>query len=138
MTAQTSLYGRLTVDPQPHQTRTGTAMTSAKLAVDLPCKEDPEGKATWWVSLLAFGKQAELLAGHHKGDMVSASGQLQLNRWKAQDGTQRETHQLIADTLISAKTVRPGRKTSTANHLPPTASAKYPGDVPPFDDDLAF
>ena len=138
MTAQTSLYGRLTVDPQAHQTRTGTAMTSAKLAVDLPCKEDPEGKATWWVSLLAFGKQAELLAGHHKGDMVSASGQLQLNRWKTQDGTQRETHQLIADTLISAKTVRPGRKTSTANHLPPTASAKYPGDVPPVDDDLAF
>ncbi len=88
--------------------------------------------------MLAFGKQAELLAGHHKGDMVSASGQLQLNRWKTQDGTQRETHQLIADTLISAKTVRPGRKTSTANHLPPTASAKYPGDVPPFDDDLAF
>jgi single-stranded DNA-binding protein len=66
MTAQTSLYGRLTVDPQPHQTRTGTAMTSAKLAVDLPCKEDPEGKATWWVSLVAFGKQAELLAGHHR------------------------------------------------------------------------
>ena len=66
MTAQTSLYGRLTVDPQPHQIRTGTAMTSAKLAVDLPCKEDPEGKATWWVTLLAFGKQAELLAGHHK------------------------------------------------------------------------
>lgn len=23
MTAQTSVYGRLTVDPQPHQTRTG-------------------------------------------------------------------------------------------------------------------
>ncbi len=70
--------------------------------------------------------------------MVSASGQLQLNRWKAQDGTQRETHQLIADTLISAKTVRPGRKTSTANHQPPAAPANYPGDATPFDDDLAF
>ena len=56
MTAQTSLYGRLTVDPQAHQTRTGTAMTSAKLAVDLPCKEDPEGKATWWVSLWESNK----------------------------------------------------------------------------------
>ena len=52
MTAQTSLYGRLTVDPQPHQPRPGTAMTSAKLAVELPCKEDPEGKATWWVGFI--------------------------------------------------------------------------------------
>lgn len=140
MTAQTSIYGRLTADPQPHQTRTGTAMTSAKMAVDLPCKEDPEGKATWWVSLLAFGKQAELLASHSKGDMLSASGQLQMNRWKAQDGTLRETHQLIADTLISAKTVRPGKKSNTVKNqspdLPPPSNAY--DDKPQFDDDIPF
>jgi len=135
MTAQTSVYGRLTVDPQSHQTRTATAMTSAKLAIDLPCKEESEGKATWWVSLVAFGKQAELLAGHHKGDMVSASGQLQLNRWKAQDGTQRETHQLIADTLISAKTVRPWKRTKVANNQ---SAPSFDDDVPPFDDKLDF
>lgn len=93
MTVQTSIYGRLTVDPQTHKTRTGTAMTSAKLVIDVPCKEEPEGKATWRVSLMAFGKQAELLARHFKGNMVSVSGQLQLNRWKAQDGMQQVIHQ---------------------------------------------
>ena len=141
MTAQTSVYGRLVADPTQHQTKTGTAMTTARLAVDLPCKDDAEGKATWWVSVLAFGRQAELLAGHQKSDMLSASGTLQMNRWTAQDGSTRETHQLMADSLISARTVRPGRKAGSQQQAPspqqgtPTAFDNAP---PPFDDDMGF
>ncbi len=141
MTAHASIYGRLVAEPTQHQTKTGTAMATARLAVDLPCKDDDEGKATWWVSVLAFGRQAELLAGHQKGDMLSASGTLQMNRWTAQDGSTRETHQLMADSLLSARTVRPDRKAgcqqkaqSQQQGTPPA----FDNAPPPFDDDMRF
>ena len=61
MSAQASIYGRLVADPKPIQTKTGTAMTTGTMAVSLPTKDGED--ATWWVNLLAFGRQAELLAG---------------------------------------------------------------------------
>ena len=141
MTARASIYGRLVADPKPIQTKTGTAMTTGTMAVSLPTKDGED--ATWWVNLLAFGRQAELLAGHHKGDMVSASGQLQMNRWTDQEGNTKESHRLLADSLISAKTVRPGRKSGSNQRIQAqqqnhTQDPPAHDDTPPFDDDMRF
>jgi hypothetical protein len=68
MTAQISAYGRLVADPQTRTTGKGTNMAMARLAVALPCNAADNGEATFWLGVIAFGKQADALAKHHKGD----------------------------------------------------------------------
>ncbi|MCL6954302.1 single-stranded DNA-binding protein, partial [Escherichia coli] len=80
MTAQIAAYGRLVDDPQVKQTSKGTAMTLARMAVSLPCSQAQDGQATLWLSVLAFGKQADALARHEKGDLISVAGNMQISR----------------------------------------------------------
>ena len=67
MTAQIAAYGRLVADPQLKTTSKGTQMAMASMAVPLPCSQADDGTATMWLSVLAFGRQADALAKHHKG-----------------------------------------------------------------------
>lgn len=62
MTAQISAYGRLVADPQTRTTGKGTTMATARLAVALPCNVAENGEATFWLGVIAFGKQADALA----------------------------------------------------------------------------
>ncbi|EJK1447014.1 single-stranded DNA-binding protein, partial [Escherichia coli] len=123
MTAQIAAYGRLVDDPQVKQTSKGTPMTLARMAVSLPCSQAQDGQATLWLSVLAFGKQADQLAGHEKGNVISVSGVMQVSQWTGQDGGTRQGYQVIADSVISAKTVRPGgsrrKTTGTQGNQPP-------------------
>jgi single stranded DNA-binding protein len=123
MTAQISAYGRLVADPQTRTTANDKKMTMARLAVSLPCHAGQNGEATYWLGVVAFGRQAELLAKHLKGDLVSVAGNMQLNQWAGQDGIQKEQPQVIADSIISARAARPGgskgsqgQATSALNH----------------------
>jgi len=109
MTAQISAYGRLVADPQTRTTANGKSMAMARLAVALPCHTAQNGEATYWLGVVAFGT----LTKHSKGDMISIAGNLQLNQWSGQEGVQKEQPQVIADSIISARTSRPdGRKTT--------------------------
>lgn len=64
--AQISAYGRLVADPQTRTTGKGTNMAMARLAVALPCNAADNGEATFWLGVIAFGKQADALAKHRK------------------------------------------------------------------------
>ena len=110
MTAQIAAYGRLVDAPQTKQTSKGTPMTLARMAVSLPCSQAQDGQATLWLSVIAFGKQADFLAKHQKGDVASVSGTMQVSQWTGQNGETRQGWQVIADSVISARTVRPGGK----------------------------
>ncbi|SLY49104.1 single-stranded DNA-binding protein [Klebsiella variicola] len=110
MTAQISAYGRLVADPQTRTTGKGTSMSMARLVVALPCKAADNGAATFWLGVNAFGKQAEVLAKHRKGDLVSVVGNMQLNQWTGLEGTSQQGYQVIADSVLSARTVLPGSK----------------------------
>ncbi|MGK3687176.1 single-stranded DNA-binding protein, partial [Escherichia coli] len=44
-----------------------------RVAVSLPCSQAQDGQATLWLSVIAFGKQADFLAKHQKGDVASVS-----------------------------------------------------------------
>ncbi|HCQ1290545.1 TPA: single-stranded DNA-binding protein [Escherichia coli] len=110
MTAQIAAYGRLVDDPQVKQTSKGTPMTLARMAVSLPCSQAQDGQATLWLSVIAFGKQADFLAKHQKGDVASVSGTMQVSQWTGQNGETRQGWQVITDSVISARTARPGGK----------------------------
>lgn len=107
MTAQISAYGRLVADPQTRRTGKGTNMAMARPAVALPCNAADNGEVTFWLGVIAFGKQADALAKHHKGDLVSVAGNMQINQWTGQDGGTQQGYQVIADSVLSARTVRP-------------------------------
>ena len=102
-----SVYGRLAKDPQARTTAIGKPMTIATLAVDAT-PNNAETEETVWVSVLAFGKQAETMAKHKKSEMIAVTGRLTQSRWTGQDGKERTTLNLIADTIVSSRTVRPG------------------------------
>ncbi|WP_294900541.1 single-stranded DNA-binding protein [Tatumella sp. UBA2305] len=139
MTAQISSYGRLVADPQTRTTANGKSMAMARLAVALPCHTAQNNEATYWLGVVAFGTQADILAKHQKGDMISVAGNMQLNQWSGQDGVQKEQPQVIADSIVSAKTVRPGgRKTTSSPQQSGQPQNAAPGwDIyqqPHFDD----
>ncbi len=106
MTAHIAAHGRLVDDPQTRQTSKGTPMTLARMAVSVTCRTAEDGLATIWLSVSAFGKQATMLAKHHKGELISVAGDMQITQWTGQDGEPRQGWQVIADSVISARTVR--------------------------------
>lgn len=114
MTAQISAYGRLVVDVQSRTTSSGNNMSFARIAVTLPCQRSDNGEATFWLAVTAFGKQADALAKHQKGDMVSVSGNMQITQWTDGRGVGQTGYQVIADSVISARTVRPGGRKGAA------------------------
>lgn len=60
-------------------------MTLARMAVSLPCSQSDDGLATLWLSVTAFGRQADALAKHHKGELLSVAGNMQMSQWTGQN-----------------------------------------------------
>lgn len=59
------------------------------------------------------------LLKYSQSEMVSVSGCLQFNIWADRDGNDRQQWQVLVDTLISVRTVRPGgRKPANSQQLP--------------------
>jgi single-stranded DNA-binding protein len=144
MTAQISAYGRLVADPQTRTTTNGTSMAMGRLAVALPCHAAEGGEVTFWLGVVAFGKQADALAGHVKGDLVSVAGAMQVNQWTGKDGGTQQGYQVVADSVISARTVRPGGKAGQQGQATDALRREIyntPDDFdqrPPFDDETPF
>lgn len=147
MTAQISAYGRLVADPETRTTGKGTNMAMARMAVSLPCNAAADGQATFWLGVIAFGKLADALAKHRKGELVSVAGNMQLNQWTGQDGGTQQGYQVIADSVLSARTVRPGGKAGQQGQAtdalrraheqhPPTTGYEGFDQMSPYDDDF--
>lgn len=142
MTAQIAAYGRIAADIQTKATSSGGNMAFTRIAVSLSCRAVENGEATMWLGVTAFGKQADALARHQKGDLVSVAGQLQVNQWTGQDGGTQSGYALVADSVISARTARPGGKKGQqgqatdalrrAQQHPPEDYDQTPPDEIPF------
>jgi single-strand DNA-binding protein len=116
-----SAYGRLGQDPTERESQAGKKWVTVSLAVDIAMDAD---QPPFWLRVVAFGKVAEMLLRHGKGDLLSVSGRAQINRWTdRQSGQAREQIQIVADSLVSARTVRPsGGKRKLNSRTPETTS----------------
>jgi len=138
----TSLYGRLGADPVARTTKGGKAMTTVSVAVDVaPWNADEP--ATLWVSVLAFGTQAEALLRASKGQMLAAMGKLTRGAYTTGTGEVREQWSLLADSIVTSKSAKPtgGRRpTPAGDRQPPYRHGGEPSErePPPFDDELPF
>ncbi len=128
-----AVHGRVGDNPIKRQTRGGKTMVTASVAIN--AGRPDVGDATIWLSLAAFGRAAEALARHVKGDLLGAMGRLYHTKFTARDGTEREGWSLTIDQLMSARTVRPhgGRRRAEAQR--PSAAASGAADAE-FDDVL--
>ena len=131
-----SIYGRLGADPVERETRNGKTMVTASLAVS--AGRPDAGEETQWFKLIAFGRAAEALARHVKGDLIGCMGELYRNRYTARDGQERESWNVTVEAIVSARTVRPGggrKRAGTAKGAPagtPTSSgAPFNDPIPP-------
>jgi len=104
---QTAAWGRLGSDPRD-LTKEGnqTRMAAASVAVDVTDPRESEDEPLW-LGIVAFGRQADDLLRHAKGECVSVSGRVQRRRFRGRDGADHEQLQVVADSIISARTVRP-------------------------------
>jgi len=100
---QATVYGRLGNPAKDIKTRTGNPMAIGSIAVDTSHEKNPD--STTWFSLICFGRNAELLKVCGKGEMISATGRIQAQKWEC-DGKTIEKLQLVVDTLHSARTIR--------------------------------
>lgn len=133
MTAQIAAYGRLVADPQLKTTSKGTQMAMASSQAD-------DGTATMWLSVLAFGRQAEALAKHRKGELLSVAGNMQVSQWTGQNGETRQGWQVIADSVISARTARPGGKKGQQGQATDALNRakQQAGNDDPYGDNIPF
>ena len=122
-----TIYGRLGKAPKAITTATGTAMAAAQVVVNTAHQKNPD--AVTWVALLAFGRNAEALLACGQGDMVSATGRVQVNSWVNADGETVEQLQLVADALHSSRTVRPRRNATPRNSTRTGAARGVPCPV---------
>lgn len=138
MSAVITLRGRLGADPVSRQTANGSAMATGSIAVSLPSREADE---TEWFNLIAFGRVAEALGGHRKGDALAVMGELQLNVWTTKTGEERRDLQIIVESIMTPRRARlvSNGTPSKSKKQKPQGEAETAGNLAePFDDEIPF
>lgn len=116
-----SIYGRLTQDVKAIDTQSGKSMSVTSVAVNLqiPKSEDTH---TQFFNVVAFGRVADDLQRCKKGEPIGLSGRVQASKFTDRNGDEKTQLSLVADSIVSARTVRPGgRKKQTEAQAPAEA-----------------
>lgn len=100
---QCNFIGRLGKDPETRYMPNGNAVTNFSIAVGEQWKDKATGQKqekTEWVNISAFGKLAEIMGQYLvKGSQVLISGKLTTDKWQDNDGNDRYTTKVIANTM---------------------------------------
>jgi single-strand DNA-binding protein len=97
------LIGNLTRDPELRYTPNGTAVCSFSIATNRNWTTDTGEKKeeVEFHRIVAWNKLAELCSQFlTKGRKVFVEGRLQTRQWNAQDGTQKQTTEIIISDMI--------------------------------------
>jgi len=136
-----SIHGRAARDGELRQSKSGKSWCRVSVACEAGTDRQSGETLTQWVSVVGFGRQAEDLARAEKGQTVSAIGRLEVSKWAGQDGEQREGLQLIADSVLTLRSARPGGRrpkgSGDRDDYSGSHRAQSPADLP-FNDELAF
>lgn len=93
------LVGRLTKDPELKFIQgSGTAVVKFTLAVNRPRFDKNKPQEADFFNCTMFGKRAETIANYvFKGHLFGLSGRVQINKYVAQDGTNRWSTDVIVE-----------------------------------------
>jgi single-strand DNA-binding protein len=95
------LVGNLTRDPELRHTPSGTAVTPLRIAVNDRVKRGEEWTdAAYYFDVTVWGRTAENCAQYlAKGRPVGVQGKLTWREWDAQDGSKRQSVEVVADNV---------------------------------------
>ncbi|MEX0895934.1 MAG: single-stranded DNA-binding protein [Patescibacteria group bacterium] len=98
------LIGNLTRDPNLRYTGNNTAVCSFGLATNrtwTPADGGEKQERVEFHNIVAWAKLADICGQLlHKGDKVYAEGRLQTRDWKAEDGQERRTTEVVIENMI--------------------------------------
>jgi single-strand DNA-binding protein len=129
------LIGNLTRDPELRYTPQGTAVCTFGLATNRQWTTDTGEKREEadFHRVVAWNKLAELCAQLlTKGRKVYIEGRLQTRNWTAQDGTQRQTTEIVCSDMILLDSRRPLSEEQMGS--PPGEVTVSEAMVPPLPD----
>ena len=133
------LVGNLTKDPELRHTPSGTAVCKIRLAVNTRHKDGQTGE---WVDkpnyfdVTVWGAQGENCANYlSKGRPVAVEGRLDWREWEAQDGTKRQSIEIIANSVqfLGSRSDNTG---GGGNGFQP--SSDVPADISDFEGEKAI
>ena len=135
MINKVELIGNLGADPEVKVMPSGGNVVNLRLATTRRWKDRNTGErkdATEWHRVVCFNRTADIVAQYlKKGSQVYIEGRLQTRKWQAQDGTDRYSTEIVANSLTmlgkkSTETDTPDK----ASHSPLDDSFDDLGDVP--------
>ena len=98
-----TLVGRLTRDPELRHTQGGDPICSIRLAVSSRSRDEAGnwGDKSNYFDVTVFGRQAETASTYlAKGRRIGVDGRLSWREWQAQDGTKRQSVEVIAGDVF--------------------------------------
>ena len=99
MLNQTVLTGNLGADPEVFYSSSGDPISTFNLAFK------SSKKKTGWIKVTGFHKLAEIVEKYlHKGARIAIVGTLDQQKWETDEGVQRSSFQLIANSIEFIKT----------------------------------
>jgi len=158
------LIGRLGADPEVRFMPSGGSVATIRLATSRRWKDKQTGERkeeTEWHRVVFFSRLAEI-AGEYlkKGSQVYVEGRIRTQKWQGQDGQDRYTTEIVADSMnmldsrSGGTSEFGGDQPSTGYSAPSSKPAYQPqqpaqqnnsGTMPPsppayddFDDDIPF
>lgn len=123
------ITGKLHDEPQARTSANGNTFAVAKM------KADDKGGAWVWVSVIAFGDEAQRLLAMNAGDAVAIGGRAELKAWVDKEGNARPDVSVVADEIATLK----GRPRPPRPHQPKAPRKQVPASTDagiPFDDEL--
>src|SRR6266508_6509349 len=141
------ITGNLTKDPELRSTPSGTSVCKLRVAVNSRRKDGQSGE---WVDkpnyfdVTVWGAQGENCANYlSKGRPVAVEGRLDWREWEAQDGSKRQSIEIIANSVqfLGSSGDHGGNGIAPQSDVPADTSdfedAK-PAAVGSSDDDIPF
>ncbi len=155
------LIGRLGADPEVRFLPSGGSVATIRLATSRRWKDKQTGERkeeTEWHRVVFFSRLAEI-AGEYlkKGSQVYVEGRIRTQKWQGQDGQDRYTTEIVADSMnmldsrsggtaefggdqpqggYSAPSSRPGNQSQPS--APSSSMPPSPPNYDDFDDDIPF
>jgi single-strand DNA-binding protein len=136
------LVGNLTRDPELRHTPSGTAVTTLRIAVNDRVKRGEEWTdAAYYFDVTVWGRTAENCAQYlAKGRPVGVQGKLTWREWDAQDGSKRQSVEVVADNVQFLGS-RGDDGAGQGQQFVPSGAAQPADDFPAAaaaDDDIPF
>jgi single-strand DNA-binding protein len=132
------ITGHLGRDPEARNTQAGKLMATVSVAVRGASKKDPAD----WFRVVFFDRLAEIATTYlKKGAHVAIEGRLSVTRFKAADGTEKTSVEIVARDLemLSARQQSESAPEGSASAATPAPKPVAPDTFTPLeDDDILF